>query len=384
MLVIEGATRPGAKILVSGGGRCNVTNTEVSAKDFNGGSPAVIRRVLAALTVPETVEFFREIGVPLVEETGGKLFPKSHRARDVLDALLGELARTAAVLRTGTRVTGVANTGGAFRVATSAGILESAAVIVATGGLALPKSGSDGVGYGIARSFGHSIVPTTPALVPLCLEAEGPRAIHQRLSGVAVPARLSLTVDGRVARRSDGPMLWTHFGISGPVVLDMSRHWLRAGLDGEPAELGASLLPALDHASLDRAWVDLARTRSRATVASTLASWLPASAAEAILAALSLRGQQLLAEFTRDDRRLLVGALLAWRLAVTGSRGYTYAEVTAGGVDLSEVSSSTLESRKCPGLYFVGEVLDADGRLGGFNFQWAWSSGRVAGGASAK
>jgi len=377
--VLDGATKPGAKILVSGGSRCNVTNTVVTEGDFNGGRPAIIRSVLRALPVSETVTFFQRIGVPLHEEPGGKYFPDSNQSRTVLEALLRELSRVGAELRAGHRVHEIAREGDVFRIATSAGTLTARAVVLATGGLSLPKTGSDGWGYTAATQLGHSIVPTTPALAPLLIK-EG---VHEGLSGVAQPSRLDLRVDDAISARVSGSVLWTHFGISGPGALDMSRHWLRAQLAGQRTAMTMSLCPEETFESLDASLVELARDRPRLTLQSVVADRLPASVAAAILNARDLPAGRTLAELTRDARRVLVRALLEWPLAVVDSRGYNFAEVTAGGVALPEIDPSSMASRRCPGLYLVGEILDVDGRIGGFNFQWAWSSARVASGAIA-
>lgn len=376
--VLDGARQPGAKILVSGGSRCNVTNTVVTAADFNGGSPAIVRRVLRALPVPATIEFFASLGVRLREEPNGKLFPESGRSREVLAALLAELGRVGATLRANTRVLDVARTADGFVVTTPAGEIRAEAVVLATGGLSLPKTGSDGWGYAAARRLGHAIVPTTPALAPLVLDPGPPTSIHRPLSGVSQPAALDVLVDGATIARLPGALLWTHFGLSGPAALDASRHWLRATLDGGRVELTASFCPDRTFESVDRRWTDLARTRPRASLTTIAADFVPASVASALIGALDLAGDRTLATLRRDDRRRVVHALTAWPLAVTGSRGYAFAEVTAGGVPLEEIRPATMESRIVPGLYFVGEILDVDGRLGGFNFQWAWASARVA------
>jgi predicted Rossmann fold flavoprotein len=384
VLVVDGARAPGAKILVSGGGRCNVTNTTVTDRDFWGGPPATIRRVLRAFPVDETIAFFREIGVSLHEEADGKLFPDSNRARDVLDALLREAGRAGAIVAAGTRVHDVAHgsDGGRFRVVTSGGDIDASRVVLATGGRALPKSGSDGAGYELARRTGHTIVDPTPALVPLLL-APADR-VHGELSGVAHDVELAVRIDGAVAIRLAGAMLWTHFGISGPVVLNASRHWLRAQLEGREAALVANVCPGRDFEALDADWQLVARATPKASVQTTLATMVPASVAAAFLGVLAIDGRIVLAHFPRDDRRRLVRALVEWPLPVTGSRGYTFAEATAGGVPLTEIDAATMGSRVCPGLSLVGEILDVDGRIGGFNFQWAWSSGFVAGRALAR
>ena len=381
VVLLDGARAPGAKILVSGGSRCNVTNTSVSERDFWGGKTAVIRRVLRAFPVEDTVAFFGEIGVSLHEEAGGKLFPDTNRARDVLAALLRENEAVGVQLASGHRVLDVEPSAEGFRIVTDRGALQAAAVVLATGGQSLPKSGSDGAGFAIARRLGHTIVPTTPALAPLLLDAAD--GLHAAVSGVSHDAELAVWIDGAIAIRLNGSLLWTHLGISGPVALDASRHWLRAQLEGRPVALTVNLRPGRSFDEVDADWQRLAIANPRASVQTALASTLPASVAAAILRQLVLDGTATLAHFPRDDRRRLSRALVGFPLPVTGSRGYTYAEATAGGVALAEIDAATMASRTCPGLSCVGEILDVDGRIGGFNFQWAWSSGFVAGRALA-
>jgi hypothetical protein len=252
--------------------------------------------------------------------------------------------------------------------------LRAARVVLATGGLSLPKSGSDGGGLALAAALGHRIVPTTPALAPLVLAG----AFHRPLAGVSHEAAMSVTVDGRRPVRLRGPLLWTHFGVSGPLALDASRHWHRATLEGGQVTVHLSFVPDLDFAGAERSLLDTASARPSATLRGALAELLPAAVAGGLLEALGIDSGIRLAHLPREDRRRLAGALAAWELPVTGSRGYTYAEATAGGVALDEVDRRTMASKRCEGLFFAGEMLDVDGRLGGFNFQWAWSSAFVA------
>ena len=374
--VLDGAKKPGAKILVSGGSRCNVTNVSVSERDFWGGRATIVRRVLRALPVEETIAFFDGIGVRLHEEADGKLFPNTNRSRDVLDALLRELSAVGATLLSDHRVADIERVQDRFRLLTSRGDLDAGHVVLATGGLSLPKTGSDGGGLEMARRLGHMIVPTTPALAPLILEGS---ELHRALAGVSHDVELTVWVDGAVAIRLRGAMLWTHFGVSGPVALNASRHLLRAELEGRAVRLTASFRPGLDPADVDREFIELGRLHPNARLHTIVARTMPASMAEALLDALAIDGGVEMAHLPRDVRRRLSHALVEWPLAVAGTRGYAVAEATAGGVALTEIDPATLESRICPGLFLVGEMLDVDGRIGGFNFQWAWASGFVAG-----
>ena len=375
--ILDGAKKPGAKILVSGGARCNVTNSIVSERDFWGGRAPIVRRVLRAFPVADTIAFFRELGVTLHEEADGKLFPDSNRARDVLDALLAGTARSGAALLASHRVTGVEPSGGGFRIATSAGELQADAVVLATGGQSLPKSGSDGAGFAIAKRLGHTIVPTTPALAPLLLDPDD--GLHRDLSGVSHDVEIAVWIDGVIATRIGGAMLWTHFGVSGPAALNASRHWMRATLEGRAVAVTVNLHPGHSFEDLDSWWTARARGHPKAGTHSTLAERLPASLAAALLARLRIDAATPLAHFAREDRRRLVHALVAWPLPVIGTRGYNFAEATAGGVALDEIDPATMASRVCRGLHLVGEILDVDGRIGGFNFQWAWSTAFIAG-----
>jgi hypothetical protein len=377
--LFEGAKRPEAKILVSGGARCNVTNAVVSERDFSGSSPHLVKRVLRAFGAPETVAFFREIGVPLHEEEHGKLFPDANRSRVVLEALLAEADRLGVRLLAGERVHEVVADGNAFRVRTSKGEHPADRVVLATGGLSLPKTGSDGHGLEVAGRFGHAVVPTTPALVPLVLA--GP--FHAPLSGVALEAELMLSGNGERPVRRRGSLLFTHFGISGPVVLDMSRDFLRARLEGGSPTLVVNLLPGRDFAGLEREVVRLAVEASRTRGERALGRWLPQAVAEAIVEEAGCAGIAL-GQVTREARKRLVRGTVERPLAVLDSRGYSFAEATAGGVPLAEVDTATMESKRKTRLWLVGEMLDVDGRIGGFNFQWAWSSGWVAAGGLAR
>jgi predicted Rossmann fold flavoprotein len=377
--VLDGAAKVGAKILVSGGGRCNVTHEAVGPADFWGGSSNVVRRILAAFPVDRTIAFFREIGVPLNVEDRGKLFPDSNSARTVLDALLAETRKLGVELRSSHRVIAVGRDD-LFRLTTSAGPLAARKLVLATGGLSLPKTGSDGLGFRLAASLGHTLISTTPGLEPLLLEGD----FHGPLSGIAHPVVIAVRAEGQKPVLLEGPMLWTHFGISGPAALDASRHWQRARLEGRTATVTANLLPGHDFPALEAKLLGLVQAEPRTHLRNVLSTLLPAKVVDAVLARLKVRGDTSMANVSREDRRALVKGLLEWPLPVAGGRGYNFAEVTAGGVPLAEVDPSTLESRRCPGLHFAGEVLDVDGRLGGFNFQWAWSSAWVVGAALAK
>ena len=392
VVLLDGAKKPGAKILVSGGARCNVTNVTVTERDFWGGKPTIVRRILRGFPVADTIAFFAEIGVRLHTEADGKLFPDSNRARDVLDALLKESDRVGAELHADHRVLDVIRSDGALLVRTSRGDLRARAVVLATGGRSLPKTGSDGAGLAIAERLGHTIVATTPALAPLVLSgvpvvsdvSGSAKGFHTALSGVAQNVELTITVAGERATRLTGAILWTHFGVSGPVALNASRHLMRAEIEHRDVSMTVSFWPGKTFDAADRELTELGRRRPRSAVATALSASIPSSVAAALLRHLKIDGTLPLSQLGRDTRRSLAHALVGWPLAVAGTRGYNFAEATAGGVALEEIDPSTMASRVCPRLFLVGEMLDVDGRIGGFNFQWAWSTARMAGLGLAK
>ena len=383
VVLLEGARKPGAKILVSGGARCNVTNAVVHETDFWGGKRTIMRQVLRAFPPDRTVDLFRDFEVSLHEEADGKLFPDTNRARDVLEALLRGASVGGVDLRAGVRVHDLSRVDGRFVVATSSGAIDASRVVLATGGQSLPKTGSDGAGYEMARALGHTIVPRTPALAPLVLDPDTPYSIHRHLSGAAVNGEVTVWIDGSVAVRLAGALLWTHVGASGPVALNASRHWARARIERRGVRLTLNYYPGRTFDDVDVHFRAAGSGGHPRTVRAHLASDLPDAVARAILDVVAIPVDRAVAELARDDRRRLVHALTEWPLPVSDTRGYNFAEVTAGGVALDEIDPSTMESRRCPGLYLVGEILDVDGRIGGFNFQWAWSSAFVAGRALA-
>jgi predicted Rossmann fold flavoprotein len=275
-------------------------------------------------------------------------------------------------------VTNISNTADRFIVHTPATEFHASRVVLATGGQSLPKSGSDGAGYEFARRLGHTVVPTTPALVPLVLTRGARGAIHEKLSGISHDVELAVWVDDAVAIRLRGSLLWTHFGISGPVVLNASRHWLRARLEQRPVRMTMTVFPGASFEQIDSRLVRWTKERPKGTLRTLLGGEMPAAVAAAMLQHLELDEDRQGADLSKDERRRLVHALVAWPLPVEDSRGWNYAEATAGGVALDEIDPATMASRRCRGLSLVGEVLDVDGRIGGFNFQWAWATGRAA------
>jgi len=374
IVALDGAKTLGAKILVAGGGRCNVTHHAVDERAFCGSTPPAIRNVLRRFDVDATVRFFEDLGVRLKREETGKLFPTTDRARTVLDALVSAARGAGVELRHPWRVTSVAREDEVFVVRGPAGTLRANRIALATGGCSLPKSGSDGWGYEIARSLGHTTTARiVPALVPLLL-ADG--SFLRGLSGISSPATLTVrTASGKALAVATGPTLCTHFGLSGPAVLDISRHWLLARADGAGARLVIDWLPGLDGPGL----MPLLGGVAPPSVRGGLRSALPDRLADALCREADVEPDAVFARLPRAARARLTAIVRECELSVVGDRGFTHAEATAGGVPLAEVSLKTLESRRTAGAFIVGEILDVDGRIGGFNFQWAWATGAVAG-----
>lgn len=385
--LFDGAARPGAKILVAGGGRCNVTHHQVDARDYNAQSRNFIKNVLKSFTVDDTVAWLKAMDVELKREPTGKLFPVTDKARTVLDALLGRLETLGVALLAKHRVTGVRRDDENF-VLTINGEIEHRAsrLILCTGGRSLPKTGSDGAGYDLARSLGHSVGDTHPALVSVTLQQH---FFHATLAGASHDVELTTVSDGKPIDRRTGSLLWTHFGLSGPIVMDASRHLFAHRRAGHEANWLLNLLPGERFDTIEPALVRLAESAPKLTVRRALgqlasnAATLPEKVTAVLLDSLKIDAHTPLAHLRRDDRRALAHALTALPLPVEQDRGWNHAEVTAGGVPLGEVSWRTMESRLSPGLHLAGEILDLDGRIGGFNFQWAWATGHLAGRAAA-
>jgi predicted Rossmann fold flavoprotein len=384
MVILDSAKTLGAKILVSGGGRCNVTHDVVEADDFNG-SRRIVRNVLAAFDADEAVRWFASLGVELKREETGKLFPVSDSARTVLNALLARCSDLGVALRTSSRVTAVETLAAqekTFRVAINGtDSIHCGALIFATGGRSLPRSGSDGSGWALIRTLGHSVTPTHAALVPLVLNAP---SFHASLAGISMEACLSTFSRGKLIDRRTGSLLWTHFGISGPVVMDASRHFVIAQeTDAEP-KLLCNFLPPEQFEHAEQWLIRQTAERPKTSLGNILSARLPMRVAVALIAHCKFDPALPAGQLPREARRTLVHALTALPLPVQQHRGWNYAEVTAGGVPLEELDYRTMQSRKVSGLYLAGEILDCDGRIGGFNFQWAWATGYLAGRAAAR
>jgi predicted Rossmann fold flavoprotein len=374
IIILDGVPKIGAKILVSGGGRCNVTHHEVDAAAFAGSSRNAINKILRRFEVSQTITFFRELGVELKREETGKLFPITDSAKTILHALLLAASQANVIIQHSCRVETIEKISDGFRIRGEWGELAAREVVLATGGKSLPKTGSDGHGYEIARSLGHSITPRVfPALVPLTLP---PGHFIRDLSGLTVPATLEVrSRRGKKLSAFTNSILCTHFGLSGPSVLDISRYYLGARFDDPETALVINWWPEKTAEQLN---AELQALR-QISVIKYLHAVLPQSLARALCQQADIDPSTSGNNLTRTQRLTLARAVTQMRLPISGDRGYNFAEVTAGGVPLNELYLDRMESRCCPGLFLCGEICDVDGRIGGFNFQWAWASGYVAG-----
>jgi hypothetical protein len=361
ILVLEHNETPGRKILISGGGRCNFTNRDTRPECFLSANPHFVKSALARYTPRDFLTLLAEHRISWHEKTLGQLFC-DHSARQILDMLLGECAAARVEVRCGERITSVRREGAIFVVDTGRGPVRAAAVVVATGGPSIPKLGATGFAYEIARQFGLRVVPPRPALVPLTFRPEDLR-VWAGLSGVAADSQVSF------ARRSFRErLLFTHRGLSGPAILQISSYWQ----PGRPVSI--DLTPAIP---LDEPLLSRKQTQDRTMFRNVLAEYLPERLASA-WAARDPRLDRPLFQVPDAALRSIAGQLQSWQFTPAGTEGFEKAEVAAGGVDTACLSSKTMEAAAVPGLYFIGECVDVTGWLGGYNFQWAWASAYAA------
>ncbi len=361
VVVLDQARAPGEKIRISGGGRCNFTNRDAGPPNYLSANPGFAISALKRYSAQDFIARIDRRGIAWHEKTLGQLFCDGS-ARQVVDMLTDDLREAAGELRLSTTIAGIERAADGFTVATSHGSFACRSLVVACGGKSIPKMGATGFGYEVAERFGLALQPTRPGLVPLTLDP----ALLDRLAplaGVAVEARVS---HGKT--RFEEGLLFTHRGLSGPAILQISSYWR------EGDEITLALAP---HTDIFARLREMRTGNGRQSPATALASLLPKRLAQLI--AEREAGPGNLADLSDKALRRIDGAVNGWRLKPTGSEGYRTAEVTLGGVDTAGLDSRTLEARSVPGLYFIGEVVDVTGWLGGYNFQWAWSSGWVAG-----
>ena len=363
VLVLDHASAPGEKIRISGGGRCNFTSRHCAPDNFLSQNPPFCISALSRYTAADFIALVERHGIAYHEKTLGQLFC-DRSARQIIDLLLAEMDRAKAALRLGTAVTQVEKTESGFLLTLSSGgePVRCLSLVVASGGKSIPKMGASDFGYRLAARFGVPVTETRPALVPLVFDTTT-LARLKPLAGIGVQAHV-----GCGATAFDEAILFTHRGLSGPAILQISSYW-REGQD-----IAIDLLPSVDVFEVLR---DARRSSGRQTPATVLSEFLPKRLARAIVEEQGIAGN--MADLSDETLRAIGDRVKAWRLTPSGSEGYRTAEVTLGGIDTRALDSKTMAVKAVPGLYFIGEVVDVTGWLGGHNFQWAWSSGWCAG-----
>ncbi|MBX5151835.1 NAD(P)/FAD-dependent oxidoreductase [Rhizobium lentis] len=361
VVVIDHAKAPGEKIRISGGGRCNFTNIHAGPRNFLSANPHFCKSALARFKPADFIAMVDRHGIAWHEKTLGQLFCDDS-AKDIIRMLLDEMRAVGAGLHLGTEISGVERREAGFRVSTGEGVFEASSLIVATGGKSIPKMGATGFAYRLAEQFGLTVLETRPALVPLTLDP-GMIASIAPLAGISAPAEIR---HGRTAFRE--ALLFTHRGLSGPAILQISSYWR------EGDEIVVAVEPDVDiSAHLKTA----KRLNGRQSAQTALGDILPKRLAQFLVEREKIAGN--MADLPDKALQRLAASAQNWIIKPSGSEGYRTAEVTLGGIDTASLDSRSMEAKTVPGLYFVGECVDVTGWLGGYNFQWAWASGFAAG-----
>ncbi|HAS6395560.1 flavoprotein [Vibrio vulnificus] len=363
VLVLDHAKKPGRKILISGGGRCNFTNNEVSAKNYLCRNPHFVKSALSQYSNWDFISMIYKYGIEFEERDHGQLFCLDS-AKEIVNMLLSECDQPNIAQRYQVQLTEIEKTEQGFVLRAGAEAFECQSLVVATGGLSMPKLGATPFGYKIAEQFGIPVVPTTAGLVPFTLHKQDKEDFAE-LSGIAIPAEITAE-DGTLFKEA---LLFTHRGLSGPAVLQISSYW-KAG-----QAVSINLVPEVDVLELLQRNLEKHPNQS---MKNTLAKVLPKRLVEVLIERNELTDKPL-KQYNGKELQEIVEYLQHWKIAPNGTEGYRTAEVTLGGVDTDYLSSKTMECKTVPGLYFIGEVMDVTGWLGGYNFQWCWSSGFVAG-----
>lgn len=362
VLLLDHANKAGKKILMSGGGRCNFTNMYSEPGNFLSGNPHFCKSALARYTQWDFIGLVAKHGVPYHEKKLGQLFC-DNKSSDILELLLAECAEAGVDLRLDTRIEQIDKLDAGYRLLTSAGAFDCESLVIATGGLSIPTLGATGFGYQVARQFGHELLPTRAGLVPFTITEPQLKELCSELSGTSVEDCV-VSCNGQSFKEN---ILFTHRGLSGPAILQISSYW-------QPSDaVQINLLPHLD---LPEWLAEQQRERPNSELKTVLGELFTKKMAG--LLAERWFVSKPLKQYTPTELQAVAASLAEWTLIPAGTEGYRTAEVTLGGVDTREVSSKTMESLKSPGLYFIGEVLDVTGHLGGFNFQWAWASASAA------
>lgn len=379
VMILERNKRLGKKLLATGNGRCNFSNANIAMENYHGANPAFVQGALRRFSATDTLDFFTQLGVvPKVEETG-KIFPASNQAASILDLLRWELEALGVQVRTEALVERI-DPGNNFSIYLAGGEkIQAKKLILATGGKAYPQSGSDGTGYAFAQKLGHRIIPPRPALVQLKLGGKFPRP-----SGIKIQGQARLLVDTDQVAMEQGELLFTNYGLSGLPALALSREAGKLLAQGRKLSLSLNLAPHLEIDQCQKAIQCRILSQPNRPLERIFVGWLPNKLGEALIRGAKFSFGEPAQSLTNKDCYRLASLLTDWRFPLTGLLGWEQAQVTAGGVDVSQVDPGTLESKLVPNLYFAGEVLDLDGDSGGYNLQWAWSSGFLAGSRAAE
>ncbi|WP_394923921.1 NAD(P)/FAD-dependent oxidoreductase [uncultured Robinsoniella sp.] len=373
--ILEGMEKPGKKLLTTGNGKCNITNTDMSDPNvYRSGNPEFTRQVLEQFSVSDTLAFFEDLGL-LLKDRGGYIYPYVEQASAVLDLLLMEVKRLSIKLKCMEKVKRLYRSKETWQIETSGWTYTADAVILTAGSKAAPVTGSDGSGYELAEMAGHSIVPALPALVPLKVTGDW----FKSLAGVRSHSRLALYVDQDLILTETGELQWTDYGISGIVVFQLSRYAVRALAENKNVTVSVDLMPDFDTAELINLLHKRCMQYPNRTIEESLTGLLNKKMITVMLKKAKMKHTKSSGAVTVDEIKSLTCCIKNSIVKISGSRDFTQAQICSGGVSVNEVDNASLESRIAPGLFLAGEILDIDGACGGYNLQWAWSSGYTAG-----
>lgn len=377
VIILEQLTRVGKKLLATGNGRCNLTNAKLGIKNFHGNNPEFAFSAFAQFDQSDTIEFFKDLGIHCIKEDGGKIFPASLQAGSVLDVLRYEMSSLGIEEVCDSVVVSIAPKNNRFEVHLKNGkVLGCDKVILATGGKASPGLGSNGSGYNLAKGLGHSIVEPFPALVKLNLDAPYLKSI----SGTKIVGDAAIESDGIIINRETGELLFTDYGISGPPILQLSRCAGEELRNGKKTILVLDLFPNKVMDEILNILQDRISLRKDKPLDFSFVGLINKRLINAILKEAGITDLQMPCKDVTDEQlHRILSKLRFWSIPISGTQSWNEAQVTAGGIDVTEINPQTMESKLIPGLYFAGEIMDIDGDCGGFNLQWAWSSGYISG-----
>lgn len=377
--ILERNDRVGKKLLATGNGRCNYTNENIDLRFFHGEDKELIKSVLDRFTNKDAIEFFERLGITPAVEDNGKVFPLSYQSSSMLDVLRYEMKRIGVNVITDSYVVKITK-GKEFKLYIKDGReFKADKVIFATGGMAMPVSGSDGNGYSLAKTFKHIKNEPTPALVQLKLVGDK----WKQINGVKFIGRASLKINNKYIAEDIGDILFTDYGVSGPPILQLSREAIRAKKEGKNVKIGISILYNSSKEDIYNYLLERFKNMPEKTLEESLIGMLNKRLILPIIKELKLDKDKLSSDISENEISLLAEILTNWEFELSGDKGWGSAQTTAGGISLKDINPETMESKIVKGLYFCGEILDVDGDCGGYNLQWAWSSGFVAGNSAA-